>query len=579
MTRSISRLWSYLALRRKKQLGLLLLLTTVASFAEVLSIGSVLPFLGALTAPEQLFQHSLSQPFIRALGLTKPEELLLPLTLIFITAAIFSAAIRVFLLWQQTRVGHEIGADFSIEIYQRTLYQPYYVHILNNSSKVIAGVSVKVNDVVSQAILPLLTITSATLMLTVITAALIALDPWIAISVFVGFGAIYFPVTLVTKRKLAENGKKISKNSNQVIKALQEGLGGIRDVLIDGTQNTYCEIYRSADISLRRAKASNQIMAGTPRFLIEGLGMSLIAFLAYRITANAPGFSNAIPILGALALGAQRLLPVMQQVYQSWSSLEGGRAYLDDVLDLISQPLSDDFEKTPSEPIRFEESIRLNDISFCYATHSSPVLSHINLEIRKGSRVGFVGTTGSGKSTLLDVVMGLLLPTSGRLEIDGVPITAENYRAWQVRIAHVPQSIFLADISIAENIAFGIPQEKIDLERVKSAARKARIADVIESWRDQYQTPVGERGVRLSGGQRQRIGIARALYKEANVLILDEATSALDDETEASVMEELNASDDEMTILMVAHRRSTLTKCDQVYKISSGKIFSSEEIN
>jgi ATP-binding cassette, subfamily B, bacterial PglK len=550
----------------------LLLVMIFASFAEVISIGAVLPFLGALTAPEALFNHALAQPLVSSLNLTQPQDLLLPLTALFIFAAIISAAIRVLLLWLQTRLGYAIGADFSIEIYRRTLYQPYQVHLSHNSSEIIAGISGKVASVIYDTILPLLTLISSALMLMVILAALIAIDPSVALIAFTGFGSIYVVITLVTKKRLAINSQEISQNSNRVIKALQEGLGGIRDVLIDGSQKTYCSIYRLADIALRRAQANNHIMGATPRFLIEALGMSLISLLAYGISAREAGFAHAIPILGALALGAQRLLPVMQQLYQSVSSLKGGRASLNDVLDLLGQALPEHVNEPAQAPIKFGNSIQLNDVGFRYSHQGPQVLSNISFEIKKGCRVGFMGTTGSGKSTLLDLVMGLLSPTSGAIEVDGVPITTNNHRAWQAHIAHVPQAIFLADVSIAENIAFGVPLEEIDMQRVKIAAEKAQIAETIESWEKEYQTFVGERGIRLSGGQRQRIGIARALYKKADVIVFDEATSALDNQTESAVMDAINAIRDGITVLIVAHRLSTLEKCDLVYKLSHGQI-------
>jgi ATP-binding cassette subfamily B protein len=307
--------------------------------------------------------------------------------------------------------------------------------------------------------------------------------------------------------------------------------------------------------------------------------MSMIALLAYGISIRNAGFAQAIPLLGALALGAQRLLPIMQQLYQSWSNLKGGQNSLEDVLDLIKQPLPSHSNEQMPEPIKFKSSIRLNNIGFRYLDEGPQVLRNISFEIQKGSRVGIMGVTGSGKSTLLDIVMGLLLPTTGTLEIDGASITAENFRAWQIHIAHVPQAIFLADISIAENIAIGVPLEKIDIRRVKYAAQKAQIAQTIESWERQYQTLVGERGVRLSGGQRQRIGIARALYKKANVIVFDEATSALDNETEAAVMEAINAIGDDITVLMVAHRLTTLERCDQILEIQNGRIKSAKVLN
>lgn len=567
----IIRLWSHIELRRKKQLFVLFLVMITSSLTEIISIGAVLPFLGALAAPEMIFNHALAQPFLKFLNINKPQDVMLPLTLLFISATIISVLVRALLLWFQTRLSYAIGTDFSVGIYRRTLYQPYQVHLSRNSSQLIAAISSKLNAVISQGIMPLLNILSGTILLTTILIALIAIDPLAALISFVGFGGTYFVVAFFTKKRLNINSQKISLSSNHAIKALQEGLGGIRDILIDGTQKTYCTIYRDAVISMRQAQAGNALIGGAPRLLIESLAISLIASMSYVIAVSGPGFTQAIPILGAFALGAQRLLPMMQQIYQGWSSLKAGRASLSDVLALISQPLPDYLKESKPESIKFENSIRINEIEFSYSTKGPKVLNKINLEIKKGSRIGFVGPTGSGKSTLLDIIMGLLLPTSGTLDVDGTPITIKNYRAWQAHIAHVPQTIFLADVSVAENIAFGIPLAKVNMQRVKLAAKKAQIAETIESWEKKYLTVVGERGVRLSGGQRQRIGIARALYKNVGVLVLDEATNALDSNTEDTVMEAINSIDGNITVLIVTHRPTTLVHCNLIFEISHGQ--------
>lgn len=568
----LRRLWRHVSPRRRVQLAMLLVLMIVASFAEVLSIGAVLPFLSVLTAPEQVFSSHLAQPVIRLLGLKEPGQLLLLLTIVFAAGALFSGAMRLILLWAQTRLSHAIGADFSISIYRRTLYQPYSVHISRNSSEVIAGISSKANGVVSSTILPLLTILNSALMLTSILAALLIIEPTIAISSIAGFSSIYVIVILITRKALMRDSQRISRDQSQVVKALQEGLGGIRDVLIDGTQAAYCDIYRNADMPLRRAQANIAIIGGAPRFGIEALGMVLIAALAYFMASRSGSMAAAIPVLGALALGAQRMLPVLQQAYSSWTSMRGGHVSLSDALDLLDQPLPAYANAGALEPMPFNSAIELRDLSFRYAAQAPWVLHSLNLTIPKGARIGFIGTTGSGKSTLLDIIMGLLSPTAGRMAIDGVEVTPENHRAWQAHIAHVPQAIFLSDATIAENIAFGIPSERIDLERVRQAARKAQIASAIESWVDQYETMVGERGVRLSGGQRQRIGIARALYKRADVIVFDEATSALDNETERAVMQAIESLGEELTVIIVAHRLTTLKECTQVIELSDGRI-------
>jgi ATP-binding cassette subfamily B protein len=421
-------------------------------------------------------------------------------------------------------------------------------------------------------LLPLLLVISSSLILITIFVALITIDPFVALATIGGFGSLYGLIVFATNKRLMKDSQRVSYESNQVIKALQEGLGGIRDVLIDSTQGVYCQIYREADLPMRRSQANIQIIGASPRYLIESLGMVLIAIIAYGLAEGEAGIASAIPVLGALALGAQRLLPVLQQLYSSWSSMRGNQSSLQDVLTLLDQPLPSYWKQPPPMPIPFKESIQLNQIGFRYAASAPQILQGIDFEISRGSRVGFMGITGSGKSTLIDLMMGLLQPTEGHLSIDGIPITSHNQRAWQAHIAHEPQAIFLADASIAENIAFGIPPEQINMSLVKQAARKAQIATTIESWAKQYDTFVGERGIRLSGGQRQRIGIARAFYKQADVIVFDEATSALDSETERAVMQAIDDIGQDITILIVAHRLSTLENCDEVFQLVQGRI-------
>ena len=565
-------IWQHINIRRRVQFGLLFLMMILTSLAEVISLGAVLPFLGVLTAPDRIFAHPIAQPLIYALSLTAPNQLILPLTIIFAMGALLSGVMRIILLWAQTRLGHAIGADFSISIYRRTLYQPYAVHVARNSSEVIAGISKKANGVVHSTILPVLTILSATLMLVFIVLALLSFEPAMALTALAGFGAVYVVVIFATRKFLVRDSQRINHQSTQVIKALQEGLGGIRDVLIDGTQDTYCKIYRNADIPLRRSTANIAIISGCPRYAIEALGMILIAVFAYSLSGSS-GITNSIPVLGAFALGAQRLLPMLQQAYSSWSSMRGGQASLAETLNLLNQLLPAHANAPLPSPMHFNQSIILNNLTFKYTENTPLVLQDgLSLSIQKGTRIGFIGATGSGKSTLLDIIMGLLHPSSGSIEVDGIKVSDQNYRSWQAHIAHVPQYIFLADTSILENIAFGVPLEKIDHARVCEAAKKAQIAETIESWTGQYDTVVGERGVRLSGGQRQRIGIARALYKQADVIVFDEATSALDNATELAVMKAIDNLGEELTVIIVAHRLTTLKSCKQIFELEDGRI-------
>lgn len=542
----------------------------IASLAEILTIGAVLPFLGVLTVPNRIFKHPAAQPFIQTLGLTSAEQLLLPFTIAFGLAALLAGGMRLFLLWANTRLSFATGADLSIDIYRRTLYQPYAVHVSRNSSEIINSISGKANSVIYFIVIPVLTVISSSIMLAFILFVLVSVSPLTALGVFGLFGLIYAAIIRLTRYRLLVDGQRIARESTQVIKSLQEGLGGIRDVLIDGSQETYCQIYRNADYPLRRAQGNNVFISASPRYGVEALGMLLIAALAYTINRQVDGIAKAIPVLGALALGAQRLLPVLQQAYAAWSNIQCGRTSLQDVLELLDQPLPDYADHPTIGTISFEHQIGIRQLSFRYSINTPWVLNNINLTITKGSRVGFIGVTGGGKSTLLDIVMGLLQPVEGTLEIDDQPITANNHRAWQAHIAHVPQAIFLADSSIEENIAFGQPRNLIDHERVKQAACQAQIADIIESWPLKYQTCIGERGIRLSGGQRQRIGIARALYKQADVIIFDEATSALDNETEQAVMQAIEGLSKDFTLLIIAHRLTTLKSCSLIVELGDG---------
>ena len=570
----LKRLWRNLSKKRKAQFSVLMVLMIFTSFAEVFSLGAVLPFLGVLTDPERVFQNDIVRRVAGYVGVTTPHGMLLPVTITFVAAAILSGGMRLLQIWANTKVSFATGADLSIDLYRRTLYQPYAVHVSRNSSTIIDAVSSKVMQVINNGILPVTSMVTGGFILISIMVTLIVIDPIIALSAFGGFGLTYAVVINLTRSRLKKNGRLIARESTQVIKSLQEGLGGIRDVLIDGNQPVYCDVYSRAVFPLRRAQGNNNFINQSPRFGVESIGMILIAGFAYWLAEQPGGMARALPVLGTLALGAQRMLPVLQQLFSGWSALLGNSASMEKVLDLLEQPVQHIGGEGKKEVLSFEQSLALRRLSFRYTPDAPEVLREINLEIAKGSRIGFIGTTGSGKSTLLDIVMGLLEPTSGAVEVDGVPVTMNNRRSWQRHIAHVPQSIFLSDASIEENIALGVTKGKIDKERVRKAARQAQIADLVESWPKQYETMVGERGVRLSGGQRQRIGIARALYKQADMIILDEATSALDNQTEEAVMKEIEELHEELTVLIIAHRLTTLRSCDVIVELVDGCIHS-----
>ena len=574
----LTQLFRHISRRRRYQFMLMFGLTLASSIAEVVSLGAVLPFIGILTQPEKVFNSPLMVGVVQALGIASAADLVLPLTAAFALVAIVAAGLRLLLLWVSIRLANVTGTDLSIEVYRRTLYQPYRVHVARNSSEIISGITQKVGAATS-ILMSIVTIATSMVLFTAILLTLFAIDPMVATVAVMSFGISYGIIVLKTRQQLVRNSQCIVQEQTQVVKALQEGLGAIRDILLDGAQAVYSGVYRKAILQLQRSWIENTYINQAPRFAMESLGMVLIAALAYALTHKAGGVRAALPVLGMLVLGAQRLLPLLQQLYGNWSVIAGSHAALIDVLDLLNQPLPEDVYQPAPAPLEFQDTIRFDNLYFRYGDDDDWVLDGINLTIYKGSRVGFVGSTGSGKSTLLDILMSLLEPTQGKVLIDGQHLSNELLRMWRQTVAHVPQSIFLADTTITENIAFGVPPERIDLDRVRQAAGQAQIAEFIESCPEGYGAFVGERGIRLSGGQRQRIGIARALYKQATVLIFDEATSALDSTTEEAVMSAIDNLSGELTILIIAHRTTTLRHCDTIVQLERGQIVGQTSYN
>ena len=565
----IKLLFSHIDYSRKRQFILLLFLMIISAFAEVFSIGLILPFLSILMDPIIVFEHPYAVPIINTLSIKSPEELLLPVTLIFGFAAIVAGGIRLLLLFWTTRLAYSAGSDITIDIYRKTLYQPYSTHVDRNSSEVINVMVSKANAAIQSTLIPVMQIISSLIMLTVTLTFLIMVEPFITSITFLGFGLIYLVIIFFTNYRLSSNSKRISFEHNQVVKLLQEGLGGIRDIILSGNQELYTDMYRKSDIPLRRAQGINVFIGASPRFGIEALAMSLLGFMAYYSTLSEGGISQAIPIIGMLALGAQRLLPVIQQIFVSWSSIQSSRVSVEDTIDFLDQKLPNDINAVlKKKSFNFSKELVIEDLSFRYSEEEPWVFQNLNFSLKKGSRVGLIGSTGSGKSTLIDLIMGLLKPTSGKIIIDGIEINNLNVLDWQMNLAQVPQNIFLSDSSIRKNIAFGVENEFIDEDLLNKVSEKAKIRETILNWPNGFETNVGERGLRLSGGQKQRIGIARALYRTSDVIIFDEATSALDNETESEVIKDIYNLGDKLTILMIAHRLSTLKECDQIFEIN-----------
>jgi ABC-type multidrug transport system fused ATPase/permease subunit len=557
---------------RRRAFISVLALMLVGAFAELVAIGSVVPFLSLLAGEAGRPPFRWLTDLFEAFGARGREQQLVAASLLFMAAALVAGALRLKLAWSTQNFVFGLGHELAVEIQRRTLAQPYSFHISRNSSEIVASLE-KVQVLVFGVLLQLMQAITAAFIALFIIAALVRIDPFTAAVAALAFGTLYGLVSVLTRKRLARNSAVLGSAYRQRVQIIQESLGGIRDVIIDDSQAVYLDEFRKIDRRMTRARATTAFMASAPRFVIEATGMVVIAALALVISGREGSLAQALPILGAVALGAQRLLPLIQQLYQGWTNLAGNRSIAGQVLDLLELPIEEQVPPSRVEALGLKDRIAFDNVSFTYPGRLRPAVEDIGLAIERGSRVALVGPTGSGKSTLADLLMGLLEPSIGQITVDGVPLDRATRRAWQRGIAHVPQSIFLADASIARNIAFAVPPSEIDLVRVAKAAATAQLDEFIASLPDGYETAVGERGVRLSGGQRQRLGIARAIYKDAPVLVLDEATSALDHDTEQAVMGALDRLGGEgRTIVIIAHRRSTVEHCDLVARIDNGRI-------
>jgi ATP-binding cassette subfamily B protein len=417
------------------------------------------------------------------------------------------------------------------------------------------------------------TLISSLVILTIILAGLILLEPTVGfISIFL-FGAFYFSMGYFSKKRLSILGSNVNFQSGYLVRLMQEAFGGIRDIILERLQSQYSSAFSKAEFEMRYAQGSMQIIGQAPRYVIETIGtigIILIALYLARLSGNADT-SIFLPILAVIALGAQRLLPILQQIYYNFTLLRSGGAALREVNEVLKlNNAIPCYLPTFLKPVFGD--IKFQNLNFKFKGGTVPIFNNVNLEIERGEVVGIIGKTGEGKSTFLDLLMGLLEPTAGSIYVDHVKLEKNNTLAWQKSIAHVPQSIFLADKTIYENIAFGFDRNEIDYIRLYEVAKLSKVCEFVDSLPEKFNTVVGERGARLSGGQRQRIGIARALYRLPNVLILDEATSALDTQTENNVLEEIMHWRSEITIIMVTHRISSLKHCTKIHKIDKGCI-------
>jgi len=548
---------------------MLLFLMILNSLAEVLSIGAIFPFISVMINPDLIIKNSSFNEFLIFFNVGNIQDPLIFFTIVFLIMIVFAGFTRLLTLYGNIFLSFSVGSDVSIEIFRKTLHQPFALHISRNSSEIISSITSKVNTSIFGVLLPILVFISALLILILIFIMLLFLNPKIAIISIFGFGALYFLAIFYVRKKLSYGGAIIASYSNRNVKILQESLGGIRDVILGNMQKIYSFNYAQIDKKLKKYQASNSFYTQSPRIIIETVAISAIAFVIFLFIDSGGNLANNLPLFGLIALSFQRAMPVLQQLYGSWSEVKGNRASLEDVLDLLDQKIMYDFSSYKKLP--FEKNIELRDISFTYNREKRSNLSNINLLIKKGESIGVIGETGSGKSTLIDIIMGLLEPSQGQLLIDGKVISLDNNSHWYTNIAHVPQNIFLTDSTISENIALGIEPKDLNSDKVIKATRLACLSEFIDSLEQGLETRVGERGFQFSGGQRQRIGIARAFYNLKELLILDEATSSLDIETETKIIKNINAIKD-LTLIMISHRLSSLEMCDRIFEVRDGRL-------
>ena len=557
--------------KRKLQFVLTLLSILTNALFEIISLAAVVPFLSVLSSPQTFMESSTARKFAPMVGVADAAQAVALVCITFAIITVISAAIRTVTIIVNSKFTLALGADLSRTVFERTLHQPYSSHAKQNSAAVIANVTQNVSAFVNGILTPSVQFLTSSLTVIGILITLVIINWWVALTASVVFGGAYFGIVRMNRSRYARNSTIVVAAQDDIVKALQEGLGAIRDVIIDGNQEFYSRTYSVADRRTRNAQNDSYIRSATPKYILEAVGMLMICTVAFVLSKGESKLLGAVPVLGALAMGAQRLLPAMQVAFGSYSAIVGNMYGLDRIVDVLT---SEQAPACPTDTVAcgVDDSICFDNVVFQYAPEAPLVLRKLSFEIKRGERIGVIGATGSGKSTTMDLLLGLLQPTSGQILIDGEPLEGDKVFAWQKSLSHVPQVIYLADASIAENIAFGLPKDKIDVDQVRKAARLAQIAEHIETLEAGYETFVGERGIRLSGGQRQRIGIARALYKNATVLVFDEATSALDDETEAELMKAIDGLSKDLTVIMIAHRLSTVRRCDKILKLHKGKV-------
>ncbi|MDD3662908.1 MAG: ABC transporter ATP-binding protein [Candidatus Pacebacteria bacterium] len=582
MLKVIKELFALLTPDQRKRFFILQILVIFMTFGEILGIASIAPFMALVSDIDILQRDNILATVYQQTGFIDPYSFVFFLgvcVLVFLTLA---AILSMFTTWKLLMFSSSVGTEIADRLYSYYLKQPWLFHVNGSSAqltKQVSSESVRVTDAI---ISPLMIMNARLVFSIVLSISIFIYNPIVALSGIGIFTLAYLILYKIVKKRLQENGRNISTVATERFELMNEGFGGIKDVLLLGRNKDFIDRFANSGFKFAYARGNNMVLAQVPRYFMELLAFgSMIALVLYLLIAHKNNISMVLPILSVYALAGFKLLPAFQQIYSSISSIKSNIAAFEAIRDdLIATKNLTTIEAVDfTKQIVPNQSIEFKDITFTYPTKDMPALDCINMSIKANSVVGIVGPSGSGKSTAIDILLGLISPQNGYLKVDGKIITEINLRAWQNSIGFVPQSIFLSEGTIAQNVAFGIPEENININKVKLALKLAHLEELVNDMPNGIDTKVGERGVQLSGGQRQRIGIARALYNDASLLVFDEATSALDGITEKMIMDAIHDFSGKKTIIMIAHRLKTVEKCDVIYFMSKGKIIDSGTYN
>lgn len=576
MLSMIRQLFSLLTHRQIKQFYTLQVLVVIMAFTELLGIASIAPFMALVGDISLLEGDSVFARLYQYSGVESPMEFLFYTGLAVLLMLSLSTIISMFTIWRLSLYASKVGIEISDRLYTHYMKQDWLFHAGGSSAQLTKQVSTEAMRVTVGIVQPLMQMNAKLVLTVFISISILVYDPVIALGGLFLFVSAYFILYKIVKNRLEVNGHRLSDISTERFRLMNEGFGGIKDILLLNRRHDFVERFQKSGKIFSSAVGTNTAISQVPRYFMELVAFgSMIGLVLFLIKSHQGNLGAVLPVLSIYALAAFKLLPALQQIYTSVSDIKGNTAAFEAIKNDLEQSFNNNKFESRSDLgsiLKLNKEISLNNITFSYPGKSRPAVNNLSMVVPANSVIGLVGASGSGKSTVVDLLLGLITPQEGELYIDNTCITVKNKRAWQNTIGYVPQSIFLSEGSISENVAFGLSIKDISLEKVKKAILLANLTELVEQLPDGLDTKVGERGVQLSGGQRQRIGIARALYHEASVLVFDEATSALDGITEKIIMEAIHNFSGEKTIVMIAHRLKTVRECDIIYLMDQGRV-------